>query len=1066
MKHWMLHPLLCCSLFVATIAGLAQPVGLFSEESQSPSYDCRVMLTRNSTLTDAAAVRLLLEWQDARNHLSVTLTKTTISLATVTDGVVETLVNFPITIAPGTTTMNIGRRDGTMLISSDETLLTQLVVPRRDGQLAGITADKGWMASAELERVESPVFADDFMRSSDDTGAWKTVSGIWALQSAWDTIPHGNTKRFANAIYGQNPFAYVGQPPQNGAALCMAGLPNWERYTLTVAVKPAADSVVGVQVNMPDAQHGIRICWSAGNDRSPDGDRLAVYRVNDGQLSLLAEDQGGFIPEQWYALAVRSTLNGLAVSIDGRERIILAAVTPWRGGVALYAAGKNPAVFDDVTVYGEDLHGEFLLESRRARMSKRFIDDMNGMRIWSTNRRDWLAFPNAPGYTIYRWDITGDQWLSANLKPARLASGELTLVLNSDGTQPNSGYRAVMQLIAANKVRCMLYRAETALAGPCEVMLPAQKDIPVHLWHVGDHIRFEIDDEEILQATDPHPLPGMRPAYAGSGAFASPREVMVTGPGIYDYSFAEAPVDWYTTGNWMPSIRWSCAPNWSFLAGWSRGDAVLWHKKRFSGNHSLNVFLGLKMEYPRMREREDNRVRDFAVTICGDGANPRSGYTAIYNARSAAAAGEFNIMLLRNGVEVASTPSGWQGDDAHRHWWELEIRKEGDTVEFWMEGEKQPRLRYVDPHPIDGGVPAIWTTDNGITLARARIHATRLPESRQDAIVTIAEPYCPEWSSVGVAIPFDFRNSWSSKGKALQLVVTAQEEPDGAENSVRITGLSALFTPQTHGEYAYRVQVRDEDGFLSNPYHISLRVYDAAVGRDDSHALVLYRFIEESGNTVHDSSPISPPAPLIIPPGANAQWLAGQGLQLHGSTPIMTTRGVNKLAAITRTKAFTIELWVSTHTVAPPTNTVGSMLCWESGRMKQNFTVGQCWYDIAFGANGSGISPEYEMGSAFTASDAARAWLQHIVLAWDGKRMRCYIDGMLKAEGAVSSLNLAKFFPDAPLILGNHSYGGASYLGSYYLVAIHDRNLNSTDIMRHYQAGPAGKAHRTDITEQ
>ena len=93
----------------------------------------------------------------------------------------------------------------------------------------------------------------------------------------------------------------------------------------------------------------------------------------------------------------------------------------------------------------------------------------------------------------------------------------------------------------------------------------------------------------------------------------------------------------------------------------------------------------------------------------------------------------------------------------------------------------------------------------------------------------------------------------------------------------------------------------------------------------------------------------------------------------------------------------------------------------------------------------------------FSANDAARAWLQHIVLSWDGKLMRCYVDGELKAENELPSLNSSKFYSDAPLILGNLSTGGADYLGTYYLVAIHDRKFSQQEITRHYHSGPGGK---------
>ncbi len=159
---------------------------------------------------------------------------------------------------------------------------------------------------------------------------------------------------------------------------------------------------------------------------------------------------------------------------------------------------------------------------------------------------------------------------------------------------------------------------------------------------------------------------GRRPVYRAEGTLSDVRNVVVLDPNMFDDTFANAPVDWQGDGTWAATTRWACSPEWSFLGGWSRGDAVLWHKKIFTGDHSLLAFVGPKMEYPRAREPYDLRFRDFGVTICGDGHNPRSGYAAIYGAADQQGQENQRTVLLRNGVEVAPRrfprrPS-WKGD--------------------------------------------------------------------------------------------------------------------------------------------------------------------------------------------------------------------------------------------------------------------------------------------------------------------------------------------------------------------------------------------------------------------
>ena len=206
-----------------------------------------------------------------------------------------------------------------------------------------------------------------------------------------------------------------------------------------------------------------------------------------------------------------------------------------------------------------------------------------------------------------------------------------------------------------------------------------------------------------------------------------------------------------------PPVRWACTPTWSFLSGWSRGDAVLWQKQRFSGDQNLQAFVGVKMEYPREVDIYDNRYRDFAITICGDGHNPRSGYTGVF-----AAGTPPRLLLLRNGTEVASKPLATVPNRGanHRSWFNIALRKHGSTVEFWVADQRE--LSYSDPQPIDSGVPAIWTTNNGLCLARARLHFANPPTPRTDPRVILDNPWYPEWGNVGRPLTLQFSQAASS----------------------------------------------------------------------------------------------------------------------------------------------------------------------------------------------------------------------------------------------------------------------------------------------------------------
>ena len=317
-------------------------------------------------------------------------------------------------------------------------------------------------------------------------------------------------------------------------------------------------------------------------------------------------------------------------------------------------------MFNNVTVYGHTLKTDLIRENQQTRINERFQQDHNGMQEWAA-RNDWSTFPGANNMMLYRCDVYGDHWMALNVRLSGTNAGELCMVLNGDGKDPASGYRAVVKQ-ENGKFLYTLYRDTAPLATKTGPALTSATDYSFRLLHMGQKIWLELDGEEVLAASDAQPLPGHSPAYRADGCFALARDLLVLGRNMLDYSFAEAPVDWIAQGTWMESTRWACAPQWSFLAGWSRGDAVLWHKQRIIGDQSFEAFVGLKMEYPRERDIYDNRYRNFSITICGDGLDPLSGYAGIYGAPDATGkVPNQRAVLLRNGVEVAATTLAFPG---------------------------------------------------------------------------------------------------------------------------------------------------------------------------------------------------------------------------------------------------------------------------------------------------------------------------------------------------------------------------------------------------------------------
>ncbi len=1082
--------LLLCSLLGMSHAIAALP-GLFSEDLDTPLYDCTVELTTVANLSANNAATLTFEAVDNKNCSRLSLKKKLLVLEVYERGKRIFRQEIENTVAPGEIyRLSLLRRGERLAVLHGDALLFRGKMPRSDGSQAGMVTETGWtLKDVRVQRLEPVNFADNFMRTKDedtDHSLWTTVSGSWGLQSAWDTDPHGNTNRFtyAQSGYGQNPFAWRGQAgAKESAAFCVSGKPFWEDYTFSAAVCPGADGAVGLAVNMTDPRNGLLVRWTPANDRSSRGNTMTLYKLVDGELALLAKARGGFIPGQWYRLTVVSDLEGVSVQVDGEERMAVKNVTPWRGGIGLYAEGTRGAIFDDITVYGRTLNKDLITENLLSALTDRIRNDDKGMQEWSTLRSDWSITQMSPGDPTYgketayhRLDFYGDHRLTATIIPRISKSGKLLLSLCGNGRDLTAGYRAVIEH-ATNpaKTTYTLYRDTTAVASKVIDLLETGTEYTLRLSRIGDTLVLDQDGDPVLRYTDPKPLAGQRPAYYAEGNLAPVRKSLVISTQMLDYLFADAPTDWVTHGVWQPTTRWSCSPNWSFLAGYSRGNAVLWHKKRFTGDHTFEAFLGLKMEYPREREIYDNRYRNFAVTICGDGRDPLSGYAGIFGVPDETGAPNRRSVLLRNGVEVGSTTITVPGRGAaHREWFNLMLKKRGNVVELYLEGRLA--ITYTDPKPLAGGVPAAWASDNCISMARARVLFANPPQHRQDPTVLIDMPWYPEWANVGAPIALSFPESWSTTGWPVFLEATAKvmptEDPatrlalpitdglhiatakavDPKAADILIDGLDVVATPKVAGEHWYEITANDSEN-ASEPYHLSFRAFNPAVGRDDRHALVLYRFDEGAGETIYDYSNIAPALDLTITNPAAARWVPGQGLtQMSIADPIMSAKTAGKLMTIAQTKQCTIEAWISTDTIYPPTGWIGCVMALEStGIDKRNFALGHQSGSlllspratpITVGDNRNLIAPGF------------RTSLQHYVVTWDGTNTRCYINGV-KVADKIIAWQPEQWTRDAMLVLGNQLDLGRAYLGTYYLLAIHDRGFSDDEVKQHYDAGPS-----------
>ncbi|MFO7948067.1 MAG: tetratricopeptide repeat protein [Armatimonadota bacterium] len=195
---------------------------------------------------------------------------------------------------------------------------------------------------------------------------------------------------------------------------------------------------------------------------------------------------------------------------------------------------------------------------------------------------------------------------------------------------------------------------------------------------------------------------------------------------VYDYTFSQAPTDWLMrSGEWNATNRWTCSPQWSWFGGYEPdGIAAMWNKREFVGDIVVEMYAAFKMRL----HRQPNYLppNDINITICGDGANPDSGYSFIIGGY-----GNTVTMITKGDRILAQTsdpealwPITENGQpptyEWHRKWWGIRACKSGNTLQLYM--DNQLVLEAEDDQPLQKGHVGIWVLNRDMITPRIKIY--------------------------------------------------------------------------------------------------------------------------------------------------------------------------------------------------------------------------------------------------------------------------------------------------------------------------------------------------------
>lgn len=576
-------------------------------------------------------------------------------------------------------------------------------------------------------RVRSyPYFRQDF--NGPTGGAWTPSGGFW---------------RAADGVLNS-----ASKPGDNGATrMILTGSPDWENYEVTVSGKAGPNGSNGLVVGFRDDKNYTVFRWAGKTSSLPFKGRAQLLRYVNGTAKILSDTPSPEDGKDGFLRVKMRFKAGAVTAFIGDEIVAQAADETLRNGrVGLWSQGATAVSFRDVVMF-------LPLEPDAPKVAAKFESDAL-MVGWASAAGEWPPLKTEKGLEFWNTgEFFGDASVEYAWKPSISGQGAVEWALRANDKDFASGFvlRAEGQdtlkwtLSQNGKV---LKQADTDLKA-----LGTKDDDPARLRidMEGRAILVTVGDVPVLSyLSDAQNAPAGTKLGVRSEKFTlAVRDLRATSANRDDYTFSEAPTDWYApSGTWNIFSRWPCYSDWSFFGGKGQSPA-LWSKREYSQDTVVEMYVHPQMNLPK--ELGYSHPGDLDVTLFGDGKTVASGYSFVLagwsNTKSA-------ILKGSSVVAESETPKAIfqktinQNAEFHRRWFYVraEARHEqkdgqaGVRLRFFV--DDQLLAEYFDASPLpafkNGGRVAFWTSDSAMMIARAKIESEKpmmraLPAGLPDA---------------------------------------------------------------------------------------------------------------------------------------------------------------------------------------------------------------------------------------------------------------------------------------------------------------------------------------------
>ena len=568
------------------------------------------------------------------------------------------------TVLSKPTKIALKRWKGSMAVLMDGALVMQLEDNTYNGGSAFLVVSGG-AASTPLKAqpVESMYFSDDFMRQPDEKGEWDYLAGKWQIQ-----IPSSVKDQSFDKVskWGANPFSLEGEA--NPLALATAGYSFWSDYRLEVAAKGSAETAIGMCADLTDARNYYLLRWTTGADGA-----LMLLRVVDGKATVLGKRPGGFIPDLWYALSLRTSGGLLVVEIDHREVLKAEDTTFGEGKIGLYAEGPAEKLvrFDSVLV----------------RPANVFYDSFTGTHPASSPRWDVqgeAAIGGDPSWNNY--SVTSD--IVGTGRPSAL----FIHYFDANNCYLFTWDANLSRLFAVTGGRYRLL--STSPQG-----VPNGKSATVEVTYTDGYLWAAIDGRRVVEGLEfehPNGRAGFQPAMDAGSGFRNISVAVVDAPEATDALTSE-----FTNTEHHKEMQGWSGPIRGWDAATFEGDSGYWHKMDLFGDTTVRVPLSQTMM----------QKGSYEVLMNADGKSANSGYALCL---SPGGKGLF-LTLKRLGVTVATGTLHVPDGDTPI----LEMYRQGPFICASVAGFLA--IGYHDTDPLDS-----YALSQPVRFAAARTGHTRV----------------------------------------------------------------------------------------------------------------------------------------------------------------------------------------------------------------------------------------------------------------------------------------------------------------------------------------------------